>query len=330
MILFPYNGYVFDTHTDFQNEFISTVKTKSIEDGIAFLERERGMTERSYPRELEVSWQGEGEITLYISKSADMKDAKAIKCSGGKYTLTNLEIGRDYYLRIDNGEIVHFRTLGDFPRFIKIDGLLNVRDIGGVNIKQGLLYRGSELERSYHITDAGKKTFIHELGIKTELDLRLEMPEVQTCSAGPEVKIAKLGYRPYDEVFLEQHIEGIVKIMDFLADESNYPIYFNCMGGADRTGMIAFYLRALAGEDEETIHLDYEITGLSLYAAGIREGATGFRNRHAPYYVRFIEQLRTYAPGKSLNESVEAFLLSCGVKSQTIEKIRDIITEKKA
>ena len=325
MLLFPYNDYVFDTHTDFQNEFISTVKNKSIEDGIAFLERERGKVERSYPRELEFKWDERGEATLYLSKSPDFKEAREIRCEGGKCTLTNFEIGEDYYWRVDDSEIRHFSTLGDFPRFIEIDGLLNVRDIGGVNIKQGILYRGSELERCYHITEKGKRTFIHELGIKSELDLRLEMPEVQICSAGPEVKIAKLGYRPYDEVFLDEHRAGIVKIMEFLADENNYPVYFNCMGGADRTGMIAIYLRALAGEDEEAIHLDYEITGLSLYAAGIREGVTGFRTRHAPYYARFIEEMRSYAPSGSLNDAIEAFLIECGVKPEIIEKIRRII-----
>ena len=84
MLLFPPCGYVFDTHTDFQNEFINTVRNKSIEDGIAFLERERGTIERSYPRELELLWEKEGEVALHISKHPDMSESRDIKCSGGK------------------------------------------------------------------------------------------------------------------------------------------------------------------------------------------------------------------------------------------------------
>ena len=114
--------------------------------------------------------------------------------------------------------------------------------------------------------------------------------------------------------------------MELFANPDNYPIYFHCMGGADRTGMIAIYLRALAGEDDETIHLDYELTGISTYAGGIKEGATGLRSRNAEYYSEFIKRIKSYAYDDApLNIAVYAFLKSCGIAAETLDKIIEII-----
>lgn len=53
--------------------------------------------------------------------------------------------------------------------------MFNMRDIGGWSAQQGVkipygkVYRGGYFS---NITNDGKKTFIEELGIKTEIDLR--------------------------------------------------------------------------------------------------------------------------------------------------------------
>ena len=220
-----------------------------------------------------------------------------------------------------------FYTANNDFRFIKLDGALNVRDLGGVKIKQGLVFRGSDIDLCFPLTERGKKVF-RELGIKTELELRSDVDGNRACIAGEDVALVQLAYRPYIEVFSDMHKAGIKKIMEFLADEKNYPLYIHCMGGADRTGMIALYLRALCGEEEETIHTDYELTGLSTYALGAAEGADGFRSRNSEYYREFLEKLREYAPGKELGVQVRTFLLSCGISEKTIEKITEIIIYK--
>ncbi len=118
--------------------------------------------------------------------------------------------------------------------------------------------------------------------------------------------------------------------MRFLSDENNYPMYIHCLGGADRTGMIAFFLRALAGESEDIIHLDYELTGLSNYTGGLGEGAAtdGFRSRNSEYYQDMLENLNKYAPSESLSEKVRGFLLDCGVSEECLEKILTVIKAK--
>jgi len=127
------------------------------------------------------------------------------------------------------------------------------------------------------------------------------------------------------EVFEEEHIHGICKIIEIFTDETHYPIYFNCRGGADRTGMIALFLRAIAEEDDDVMYTDYELTGLSTYAAANPECPDGFRSRNSPHYRGFIDKLQEYAPGQPIHVCAKEFLLSCGVTKEQIEKIAQII-----
>ena len=182
-----------------------------------------------------------------------------------------------------------------------------MRDLGGNKIKQGLLYRGSDIDLCYPLTNEGRQAFKDVLKIKTELDLRLEVDGARPCIISEGVQLVRLPYRPYKEIFEPQHKKRICDILEFLSCEENYPIYFHCLGGADRTGMIAIYLRALAGESDEMIHTDYELTGLSSYAYGIAEGIakTGIRSRNSDYYKDFISMLEIYAPGEPFYLSAE-------------------------
>ncbi len=328
-LISPADGFVFDTHTDLQNTFIEKIHTEGTDAALDWLLGVKNDTERSYPRALTLSWAADGSpsYTAEVSETEDFADPfLVITTDGTECEIENLKIAQTYFWRVNGGEARSFTTKADAPRFIRIDGALNVRDIGGGKIKQGLLFRGSEIERYFHITEAGKHVFTDVLGIKTQLDLRIECQgTIEKSPAGESVSLVQLGYRPYMEVFEETHKAGIVTIMELLTHEENYPVYFHCMGGADRTGMIALYLRALAGESDDEIHTDYELTGLSTYAGGQAEGATGFRNRSAPYYAAFLDTLDTYAPGGTLADKVHAFLLDCGVTREQIEKILSII-----
>ena len=322
------DGFVFDTYTDGQNEFISTVRELGIEKGLEWILENRDC-ELSYPRELDIIFSPcLRENVLELSEKADFSDARIYKTVSDRISLGNLKTGTTYHIRA-NGKSGSFSTKSATPRFLKVGGILNVRDIGGGKIKQGILFRGSELERCFPITDEGRETFTKELGIRTQLDLRLEMKgKLDGSSAGDSVKLVQIPYRPYSEVFLPEYTEAIKPIMELFADPESYPVYFHCKGGADRTGMIALYLRALAGEDDDTIHLDYELTGLSTYAGGITEGATGIRSRNAEYYREFIKRIKSYAYDDApLSVAVPEFLKTCGISEDTIKRITENITK---
>lgn len=328
-LLNPINGALVDTFTNVQKEFINRIKSEGIDEALNWLLPIKNGEEISYSREIEFCWDGgEPPFTVSLSTNKDMSDSIDYISEANSILIGNLQVGTEYFWRVNNSQVSSFTTNGEFTRLLKIDGLPNVRDIGGCKIKQGMIFRGGELERCYTITEEGKHTFTKELGIVTELDLRADMiGKIDRSVAGETVRLVQLPYRPYDEVFLDQHKQGIVKIMEFLSDEANYPVYIHCLGGADRTGMIAIYLRALAGEDDEVIHTDYELTSLSSYAMGIAEGvsAQGFRSRTSDYYSDFINKMMTYSADGTLGSAVERFILDCGVREETIEKIRSII-----
>lgn len=328
-LVFPPEGFVFDTHTSVQNEFIKRINFSGIDDALLWLETVKGDTECSYPETLTFRWEDSlcNEYIFEISENDEITDSYKVRCLKPSCDITNLKVGQKYFWRVNGGKIHSFLTENNLIRFIKIDGVLNVRDIGGNKIRQGLVYRGSDIGFQYKITEKGKETFLDELKIKTEIELRKEMAGDTKSPAGETVNYKHLPYRPYKEVLEEEHRKGICDIMSFLSDEDNYPVYIHCLGGADRTGMIAIFLRALANESDDIIHLDYEMTSLSQYAYGIAEGANakGFRSRNHSYYTEFMDMLDKYAPGDTLSKKVKAFLLDCGVTNDCIEKIAKII-----
>jgi hypothetical protein len=331
-LILPQKGSVLDTHTETQNKFIRMIKEKGIDEALEWLLPVKDDKECSHPVEIKFEWTCDDaqEFTFELSERDDFALAETIKTKENFLYVTNLKIGQKYFWRVNGCEPSFFETLDNEYRFINVGGVLNVRDVGGIKIKQGLLYRGADVDHEFKISDEGIETFVDQLKIKTQMSLRKEHPEEPPFSVfSDKVNYKRLPYRPYTEIFYDEHREGIRKIMEYLTDESNYPIYFHCAGGADRTGMIAMYLRALMGESEEEILIDYELTSLSTYALGLVEGvrARGFRNRNNDYFVAFLDKLGYDKEEKNLVEKIRAFLYECGVTEEVIEKIKSIIAK---
>ena len=326
-LVFPPKGYVFDTHTTVQNEFTEIIENNGIDFAIKWLKSFKN-SELSHPETLIFRWEGDAGDVFELSEYEDFSDAKKTVCDASFCEIGNLKIGTKYFWRINGGEACTFYTKDNRFRFIKLDGVLNVRDVGGVNIRQGMVYRGSDIYTHYPITDEGKKVFCCDLGIKSEIELRHDADSHRKSVAGENVNYKHLPYKAYETVFEDEWKKAIVPIMEFLADEKNYPVYVHCLGGADRTEMIAMYLRALLGESDDTIHLDYELTSLSTYAYGLAEGAAadGFRRRDSVYYDdEFIKVLQSYAPGKTLAVQIREFLKTCGVSDECMDRIINIL-----
>lgn len=329
-LLSPSNGAGVNTYTTVQVDFLEKIRKSGTEEALAWLSSVKNGQECSAPKSLVFSWQSSHskEYVLELAESPDFTDAYSVVTTDTSFEITNFKVNTTYYWRVNHSQSFSFTTMPNEYRFIYVDGLLNVRDLGGIGIKQGLLYRGSDVEGEYQITPKGVDTFCRQLQIRTELQLRKEVPDrAGAASFDTNVRYVRLPYRPYKECFLEEHRRGICRIMEFLAEKENYPIYFHCLGGADRTGMIALFLRSLAGETDEQIFTDYELTSLSMYAGGLAEGAAanGFRSRNSGYFVEFLQLLDSYAPGERLAVKVPLFLLDCGVAEETIKKVCKII-----
>ena len=290
-----------------------------ITEAICRLDAIQNERELSYPAVLKLEWSGKNDVFLLeLSETPDFSSPKVFECSENFFLLENCKTNQTYYWRVNGSEIRTFTTK-DGVRFLHIEGLRNIRDLGSKYIKQGYLFRGCEPAPLYTITEKGKHTFCKDLNIKTQLDLRGEFyGQLDGSPCGQSVSLKQIPYRPYKEIIEEKHKIAISKIIKFLSQEEHYPIYFHCQAGADRTGMIAFYIKTLLGEPDEDIFLDYELSSLS-------RTVNGFRSIEHDYFVEFLDILRSYAPNGNLREQVQTFLLDCGVKQEWIDEIIRIL-----
>lgn len=208
-----------------------------------------------------------------------------------------------------------FRTAAG-PRLINLEGAVNVRDVGGwvtedgKTVKQGLLYRGSEIDGAekpeFKLTEKGLKQ-LQALGIRRDMDLRATGLDV----LGPEVKHTSYGVLQYELAFTPAGQDAIRRVFADLADPDNYPCYMHCTYGADRTGTISYLLLGLLGVSDADLIREYELTALYYgYAA-------------TELLDVFVQQIAE-CPGENTTQRVEYFLLNAGVTAQQIERIRQI------
>ena len=315
----PKNGAVVRVATEKQLEYINMERKNIVGDSIDWLNLERqAKIDDTFPLYVKFMWDAEKISSLQLSESDDFKEFLSFR--GDKSCdVTNLKCGTRYFWRVKCGnelsDVFSFETENFLPRWINVAGLTNVRDCGGwktedgKTVKQGLLYRGSELNSHVTITSQGIKTMRNELKIKSVLDIRGSTELVRDIYKGNYINIPVRAYGEYiDEP------EQNRKIFEFLSDERNYPVYFHCWGGADRTGTIAFLLNAVLGVGLKNLIDDYEITTLSIW---------GVRSRNTDLFKSLIEKLDMFE-GKNVREKTENFMISSGVTKEQIASIRRI------
>lgn len=315
----PENNSVICIATQKQLEYLNMDRRNLQGDSIDWLNLERrAKDDDTFPLSVKFVWECDRIASLVISETEDFEDFRIVR--GDKTcTVINLKAGTRYFWKVKCGneesDVFFFETENILPRWIYVDGLTNVRDCGGwmtdsgKKVKQGLLYRGSELNSHVTITDSGLKTMREDLKIKTVLDIRGSTEIVKDIYKGGYVNIPVKAYGDYiDEP------EQNRKIFEFLSDETNYPVYFHCWGGADRTGTIAFLLNAFLGVGEKDLIDDYEITTLSIW---------GVRSRNTDLFRSLIEKIDEFK-GETLKQKVENFMLESGVTKEQIESIRRI------
>lgn len=317
----PENGKLVEIMTETQIKFIESDRNNSAAADFNYLDLKKGDNDNSLPKSLKLEWIASGESVVQISEDGEFKTYYE-KAGFHSCEIYNLKCATRYFWRVvcenEVSDVYYFDTNARCPRFMKVDGITNIRDCGGwqtvsgKRIKQGLLYRGSELNSHLAITDAGIKTMREEMKIKYVIDLRNAVNEIVE-------DVYKQGYinisvRPYCEWFRLPN--SIIKnIFEILANEENYPVYYHCWGGADRTGTLAFILGALLGQYQEDLIDDYEITSLSIW---------GDRSRNIERVHDFIEEFNSFE-GKTMSEKAENYILSCGVSKILIDNFRKIM-----
>jgi len=297
----------------------------------------------SEPASLIIKWKPSDPLhnmMLHISTSQDFSVTERIATVSRVFydaadecyavTVSNLLVGATYYYYISVGEetseVRTFTTADGEIRSIRAEGVLNVRDTGGryntegKRIRQGLIYRGANMNGLLKKeADAcnGKSVLRDDLGIKTDLDLRFEaVGKYEFCPLGDHVQYKLFTADAYEGLFKEGQDELYRAIFDVIADEGNYPIFYHCVAGADRTGSVGFLLDAILGMSDEDILANYQLTTLT-------EERCWYTN------VRFfIEEINKRYPNLSLREQLMRIVREyfC-ITEETIERIRRNLLE---
>ncbi len=271
-------------------------------------------------------------MRVEVSEDASFDTPREFVLEDGqtKLDMYLLKTGMKYHYRVyfaDTDVVAQGSfTTAPSPRILNITNVHNVRDIGGwettdgKRVKQGLLYRGSELdgavEPTYFLTPKGQWDMLEVLGIRYDMDLRGEAENTMgTHALGATVEHVYYGVQMYSGSFNNVNgREAIRRVFADLAKPENYPMYVHCTYGCDRTGTVMYLLEAMLGLSDEDLALEYELS--SLFSGNI--------DRHN--LKEGVAALSEYE-GATTREKAESYLLSVGVTREEMASIRNIFLE---
>jgi protein-tyrosine phosphatase len=175
---------------------------------------------------------------------------------------------------------------------LAIDGLINLRDLGGLPTASGALTRPGRLLRSespHTLSESGLRELL-DLGIGAVVDLRTTSEREQRPSPLAEAGVHTLHAPIFTddedypdhlstaaEVYcwwLRERRNGVAAAMSAIADAPSAPILVHCHAGKDRTGVVIALVLRLAGVSIDDIADDYAISGVQLAEMLARDRVT--------------------------------------------------------
>ena len=239
-------------------------------------------------------------------------------------------------------------------RLLEWEGCLNVRDLGGVALADGgetpygALIRADNIGR---LTDEGWRSLASH-GVARIVDLRwpeeigedpprdVDIDVVHVSLLGeldPDFTDDVRDYMAVDDPagywavsytrILGAFAPNFARALAAIADAPQGAVVFHCVGGKDRTGLVAALLLRLAGAPIEEIARDYALT------AGLRSRAPDRWVEAAPDEAERERRLfMQHTPAEAMqwaleqleqeHGSVEAYLSRAGLDAARIERLR--------
>jgi protein-tyrosine phosphatase len=171
------------------------------------------------------------------------------------------------------------------------------RDLGGIRTTDGRTIRRGALVRARSLDHLADWTALRELGVRTLIDLRND-DERASAPSPPAITALhvpldgdhdrefwdewasdwRFGTPVYYGPHLQRFPERSVVVLEAIAHAEPGGVLFHCMGGRDRTGMIAMLVLTLVGVAPEDIAADYELNATDpAIAAGLARAGTTAR-----------------------------------------------------
>ena len=340
---------VFEIHTDAQKEFLTYNETSYTQYPKAKLPDGKSHLSDSKPITLTWDYQlPEGKTlakySVVYGQEKDLKDGYQVDndLTGkeeieDKISFYNPFLGRNYYKLIatftdntvDETPIRHFEVDSTYPRNLTIAGMTNCRDIGGRvtedggKIKQGLIYRTSGKNQDGSLTDATTEEMVNHLGVKNEINLAGDSSSYNLQLAGTTLitscRMDTSSTGGYSHI--SRNTEAVKNFFNFIADSNNYPLYYHCKIGTDRTGVCTILLHGLLGLSYEDVYQDYLFSNFGKIG---EQRTIGDGNSHD--IKKYMDDFVNYS-GEKFQNKVYNVLLGIGVSKQTLDTIISNLVE---
>ena len=294
---------------------------------------------------------------IQVAESEALLTSATVREATNKfYYFQNAKLNTKYYYRAATSEaglasaaVKTITSTAQAPRVVYVPDVLNFRDIGGwdsylvdgAKVNQGLYFRCAQLNGAAGSTtskldSAGKGlAALKELGIKCDIDMR-DIGNQPSRGAGPSpanttdwpftfvsaaVPSGSEPVRWEGGTYQGTNIaEQYVKIFDAIANCDNEPALLHCTYGADRTGIVTFFLEALIGMSEEDMTKDY------LWTQFTQGRNVKILESEGAEFPQWISKTNA-CEGSTFADKMEAHLESFGIAHSKLEHIREIFID---
>ena len=300
----------------------------------------------STPNKVKLTWDYEvpngkelSKFVVTFGQKEDLSDGLTVNgTKQNEISFYNSYIGTNYFKVTakftddteESSEIKTFKVEDVAPRNLYAGNMPNVRDMGGRatvaggRLRQGLIYRGAgnRFDNSSQINDECKDILLNQLKIKTEINVANSDSNNMNLT-GTSLVNAYMAYGAVPYSNLARNSVRIRQIMSVLADENNYPVFYHCRIGTDRTGITGMMINGLLGVDFDECLQDYLFSNFA-----------PIDNQRYPHkssdpngddIAKYIDALQEL-PGSTFQQKVYLALRMIGCPAAQLDKIIDIMT----
>ena len=298
------------------------------------------------PKQVTLNWEYEAPSDKELSKfqvmfgqEEDLSDGYVVNgTTANSISFSNPFLGDNYFKVIANftdgtteeSDINIFKVDETAPRNLDVGNMPNVRDMGGRTtyaggkIKQGMIYRtaGNKFDNRSNVDDACIEVLTKQFKVKTEINVANSTSNNVNLN-GVKVENAYMAYGSVPYSNLARNSVRIRQIMDILSKEENYPVFYHCRIGTDRTGITGVMINGLLGVPFNEVIQDYGFSNFSPIDNQRYPGKTPDNN--GDDIKKYIDELLAL-PGKNFQEQTYNALLALGCPAEQLNAIINIMT----